>query len=123
MGNKWNGLNRNKPPNRYSMRKIDALNAELPERIKLIERCGGTPYFYNEPVKRNDGGTYIIRRVLCIGGVCEICGQPCRNGEHLEPHENPKRSQGGKVSLAQSLMCHRTCHMGEHAQPELEWII
>lgn len=123
MGSKWNGLNRNNTPNIYSMKKIDSLNAELPERIKLIARCSGTPRFRNESVKHNSGATYIIRRVYCIGGVCEICGLPARNGEILEPHEFPKRSAGAKVSLSQSLMCHRICHMKEHSQPQLTWII
>jgi hypothetical protein len=48
-------MKRGKTPNRYSLKKIDSLNEELPERIKLIERCGGQPEFYMQVYRRNDG--------------------------------------------------------------------
>jgi len=116
---KLNGLERRNPPNKYSLRRIDKLNAELPERLKLIIRCGGEPYFYNQFAKHN-GSTFIIRRVRCVGGVCEICHDPARDDEILEPHEDPERSAGGRVSLEQSVMCHRRCH--PISKPQLEWI-
>lgn len=115
-------MKRSKRPNRYSLSKIRKLNDELPERIKLIERCGGKPQFYTETFKRNDGSVHKIKRVRCIGGRCEICGELALNGEFLEPHETPKRSAGGKVSLKDSVMCHRSCHREQHSKPQLEWI-
>jgi hypothetical protein len=110
-----------KYPNRYSLKRIENLNAELPVRLKLIERCGGTPRFYDQTVYHN-GTKHIIHRVYCVGGTCEMCGEPARFGEILEPHEDPKRSAGGKVSLEHSKMSHRRCHRKEHSKPQLEWI-
>ena len=61
---KWNGIERHKPPNKYSLKRIDKLNAEVPARIALCKRCGGTPRFYNQAVNHN-GTSFIIRRVVC----------------------------------------------------------
>lgn len=109
-----------KPLNRYSLSRIRRLNEEVPERIKLIARCGGLPRFYTQFIKRNDGSQHEIKRVVCIGGTCELCGF---HGDYLEPHEaNTKRSAGGKVSLENSLMVHRSCHNGEHPGPQLKWL-
>ena len=115
-------MKRGKTPNRYSLKKIDSLNEELPERIKLIERCGGQPELYTQVYRRNDGTMHEIHRVRCIGGVCELCGLPAGDDEVLEPHEYPKRSAGGKVSLNDSKMCHRVCHMKQHGKPMFNWI-
>ena len=111
-----------KPLNRYSLHRIEKLNAEVPERIKLIARCGGLPRFHTQFVNRNDGSQHEIKRVVCIGGTCELCNLPARYGENLEPHESPKRSAGGKVSLDGSKMVHRSCHNGEHPGPQLKWL-
>ena len=111
-----------KPLNRYSLHRIEKLNAEVPERIKLIARCGGLPRFYTQFIKRNDGSQHEIKRVVCIGGVCELCKMHA-NGEILEPHEAiTKRSAGGKVSLENSLMVHRSCHKDQHSKPQLKWL-
>ena len=66
---KWNGINRNKPPNKYSLKKIGQLNGEVKARIALCKRAGGTPVISNELVKRNDKSIHIIQRVLCVGGT------------------------------------------------------
>lgn len=107
--------------NKYSLKKIGRLNAEVPARIALCIRCGGKPSQYDEKVKHN-GVTNIIHRVKCVGGRCEICHQPAGKGEVLEPHELPKRSAGGKVSLKDSKMCHRRCHRNQHSKPQLKFI-
>lgn len=87
--------------NKYSLKKIAQLNAEVPARIALANRCGGKPIPRDVTVKHN-GVSYTIRRIICVGGRCEICGQPAGQGEVLEPHESPKRSAGGVVSLRDS---------------------
>lgn len=114
-------LKRSRHPNQYSLKRIEALNAEVPVRLKLIKRCGGVPHHYTQVV-HNNGQRYVIKRVACIGGVCEICHKPAIYGERLEPHENPPRSKGTKVSLKYSKMCHRACHRAQHSKPQLEWI-
>ena len=119
MGTKYNGLNRNKRPNPISPRKIAKLNAEVPERIKLAKRCGGR-YVTNKRCIKIDGQNYILTTVKCYGGTCEICNQPAKPNEQLFPHESPKRSAGGKVSLKDSLMCHTYCH--PISKPQLRWI-
>lgn len=125
MGTPWNGIARNKTPNKYSLKQIDKLNAELPERIKLIRRCGGIPQFYDQPVKRNDGAMFIIRRVRCKGGTCECgCNRQANSflGD-LHPHEKVWRGRGGRVSLDNSLMVLNECHERlQGRSPQLEWI-
>lgn len=106
--------------NKYSLKKIAQLNTEAPIRIALAKRAGGTPIVKIQTVKRNDGTIHKIKRVFCVGGVCEICGKPSKRGEILEPHELIKRSAGGQVSLDNSRMCHRTCH--PVSKPQLNWI-
>jgi len=123
---KWNGLNRQKPPNKYSLKKIDSLNGEVKARIALCKRAGGAPVISNELVKRNDKSVHIIQRVRCVGGVCECgCRRPANqyNGS-LEPHETPRRrSQGAKVSLRQSIMVLRECHQRlDRRKVKLQWI-
>lgn len=101
-------MKRSKPLNKYSLKMIKKLNNEAPIRIKLCKRAHGTPIEYKEKFCRNDGTIHIIKRVRCINGVCECgCGQ---FGLILEPHETPRRSNGGKVSMKQSKMVRRDCH-------------
>lgn len=107
-------------PNKYSLKKIEQLNEEASIRIALAKRAGGTPVEKLQKVKRNDGSIHTIRRIFCVGGVCELCGKPAKRGEILEPHELIKRSAGGRVSLENSRMCHRTCH--PVSKPRLDWI-
>ena len=115
-------MKRSKRPNQYSLSKIARLNAEFPERVKLIARCGGHLRVHEQLVRRNDGTKHTIKRAICVGGYCEICHQPA-NGETLEPHEYKiKRSAGGHVSLDNSIMCHRSCHREQHSKPQLKWI-
>ena len=72
------------------------MREELPIRKLLCERAGG---------RWEDGG--------CKGGFCEICGNP-PDFRLLHPHEVIKRSQGGSLSLANSVMACGKCHSGEH---------
>ena len=113
-------IKRRKPLNKYSLKKIDSLNGEVKARIALCKRAGGLPITSIEIARRNDGTKHLIKRVKCMGGTCELCHQPARQGEILEPHELKKRSAGGKVSLRNSKMCHRKCH--PVSKPRLEWI-
>lgn len=106
--------------NKYSLKKIEKLNAEVPIRIALANRVGGKPLIKVQAVRRNGGSIHKITRILCVGGICEVCNKPAVRGEILEPHEVVKRSAGGKLSLENSKMCHRRCH--PVSKPQLEWI-
>ena len=90
-----------KPINRYSLKKIEELNAEAPIRRALCYRAHGIPVEHVEVVYRN-GVKYTINRVRCINGVCQ-----CGCGEFspiLSPHEKHSRGRGGKLTLANSIM-------------------
>jgi hypothetical protein len=100
--------------NHYSPLKVDQLNAEVPDRIALCLRAGGTPMQRLVSVYSH-GQTFTFTKVECLGGVCESCHQP-QSG--LEPHETKLRSQGGQVSLANSIMVCRNCHRKlQHNEP------
>ena len=124
MGTKWNGLNRNKRPNYYSLKKIAEMCAELPVRVALIKRCGGTPRYYNMTV-HNNGTSYIVRRVRCVGGICE-CGCERETDFYtgdLHPHEILWRGRGGKMALDNSIMVLNKCHDRlQNRSPKLDWI-
>ena len=107
--------------NHYSKARIQKFYDEFPERIALAERCGGEAFIYYEVFNPYKQEPVYIPRVRCIGGICEICGKSA-DGEILEPHESPRRSKGGLVSLKDSVMCHRACHNGEHPGVKLEWL-
>lgn len=100
-------MKRSKPPNKYSLKKIQQLNDEFNIRIKLCLRAGGKPYRYIQKYQRNDGSIHDIRRVICTNGKCE-CG--CGERGILEPHEKIRRSAGGSLSLRNSIMVLRKCH-------------
>lgn len=102
-----------KPLNRYSERRIAELQAEAPIRIELCRRAGGTPTTREVQIYRN-GQRYTYTKVECHNGICEICG---RFGRVIEPHEDPLRSKGGKVSLVDSKMVHRHCYADQHSKP------
>lgn len=98
--------------NQASPKRLEELRAELPIRLELIRRCGGSPVYREYSVTVN-GERATVKTVLCFGGTCEICGKPA-GGEFLEPHEKRHRSLGGELSLSNSLMSHRVCHMRQH---------
>ena len=103
-----------KPINRYSLKKIAELNAEVPIRYQLIARCQGIPHPYKE-YTYNNGKRYSINRVSCLGGYCE-CGLPecghrwATHDKPLHPHEKLSRGQGGKLSMENSVMVMDECH-------------
>ncbi len=102
--------------NRLSERRVCELNGEEQERIALCLRCGGMPQISVRTV-RASGKEMKLATVTCIGGVCELCGLPAGN-ERMSPHEDPPRSRGGHVSLAESKMCHWRCHQkAQHSSP------
>lgn len=96
-----------------SLKHLAQMNAEADIRIALCKRCGGHPAesFIPIPYLPNNA---TLRVIICFGGKCEICRKPARRHEVLEPHEKIFRSQGGKLSLANSVMAHRLCHMAKH---------
>lgn len=116
---KWHGLARNKRPAQISSRKIEKLNGEVDARIALAKRCGGQVVITTRGIPFKDG-IHLLTTFKCVGGICEICKYPAGENEALEPHESPKRSAGGKVSLKASKMCHRRCH--PISKPMLSWL-
>jgi len=97
--------------NQVSPKHLEELRAELPIRLELIRRCGGSPVYREFSVVVN-GERATVQTVLCWGGICELCGKPAK-GEFLEPHEKRHRSLMGKMSLENSIMIHRLCHIEE----------
>jgi hypothetical protein len=76
-------LKARKPMNKISKKKRQEMQGEIPIRKALWERCKG---------------------------CCEWCGRPasqCLGGLH--PHEKIHRSQGGKLTLKNSVMVCNTC--------------
>ena len=90
--------------NPISDKKREQMKAELAIRNKLCERAGGL--FVTD-------GTHF----RCIGGKCEGCGRaPSWIGLH--PHEKIFRSQGGKLSMENTVMVCGRCHSAEHGIKE-----
>ena len=105
-------LKAHKRVNPISHRRLREMQAEIPVRIALCERCGGKPIYKDFELTIN-GKREVMEMVFCLGGVCEICGKPAGN-EILHPHEEKFRSRGGKLSLENSKMAHLVCHMRAH---------
>ena len=111
---KYKGLNP------MSENYIHKLNDEVSERVELCKRCGGEPVKQTRTIHFNNGKSLELTSVVCVGGMCEICGEPAR-GETLRPHEyKVSQGQGGKVSLDNSVMCHWRCHQPRHTTPKSE---
>ncbi|GAH13105.1 unnamed protein product [marine sediment metagenome] len=81
------------------------LEAEYEIRKQLCERAKG--YWVRS-------GDYY----RCLGGLCELCGKP-PDWRGLHPHEEPHRSQGGKLSLKDSKMLCGKCHSERHGIKEV----
>ena len=96
----------------YSERRVRQLNSEVTMRILLCKRCGGTPIQQSREVKVEGKHLVELNTIICVGGICEVCGQPARD-EVMSPHEKTLKSRGGKVSLENSVMCHWACHKKE----------
>ena len=92
---------RRKAINPISGKRKLQLADELEVRRQLAIRCGGVY------VQTTAMGGY------CVGGTCEICGLP-PDFRQLHPHEKVHRSQGGRLSLDNSLMVCGRCHDIEH---------
>lgn len=85
-----------------SKKKRQQLKDELPVRIELCHRAGGTWVKANNLI----GG-------YCRGGICECDLPDCKKSagyEGLHPHEKIHRGLGGKLSLENSLMVRNDCH-------------
>lgn len=95
-------LKRGKRLNTHSLKKIEEMRAEVPIRIALCKRAGGTPV-ETKITAYHSGKAYPITRVVCVGGVCE-CGCDQRTSGELHPHEQHSRGRGGKLSMANSIM-------------------
>jgi hypothetical protein len=88
--------------NSISKHKLQQLKDELPIRVKLCERAGGTWVKANNLV----GG-------YCRSGICECgCGRPpgYESDYCLHPHEKIHRGLGGKLSMRNSKMMRNDCH-------------
>lgn len=106
--------------NPMSANYIHKLNNEVGDRIKLCLRCKGTPVTQTREIHLNNGKALYLTTVTCVGGMCEICGEPAK-GEILRPHEYKlSRGQGGRVSLENSVMSHWRCHLPRHTKPKSE---
>lgn len=101
------------PLRHYSERRVRQLNSEVSVRILLCKRCGGTPIQNSRVVKVGNNRFVELNTVICLGGTCEVCGEPAGN-ECMSPHEKTPRGRGGKLSLENSVMCHwQPCHRQE----------
>lgn len=93
-----------------SIKKIRQINDEEDTRKALCRRAGGNPVTVLKNVYR-DGKMFILRTVKCYGGTCECgCGQS-NSAQLLEPHEQAHRSLGGELSLKNTKMVVRECHI------------
>lgn len=110
----YSTLKATKPLNRMSLRKIIEVNNEVDVRIKLCARAGGEAIIKTRNIKLNNGSEIELHTVDCRNGICEECR---KFNYHLEPHEDPPRSKGGKVSLEQSTMLCRRCHNTKKGRP------
>jgi len=106
-------LKRGKPLNRYSLKRVAELNAELPVREKLCHQADGVPFYY-DTVATVSGKHVLIKHLACLHGICQKCG---RRMPQVDPHEEPFRSHGGKVSLKDSKMWCRDCQATRHGNP------
>lgn len=99
--------------NPYSEKRVTQMQAEVPIRIALCKRAGGTPITREIFIYRK-GKKFIATKVVCMGGKCECNLENCpkypSDGQHLEPHEVKTRARGGMLSLDNSLMVLRGCH-------------
>lgn len=105
-----------KPINRYSLKKIEELNAEAPIRRALCYRAHGIPIETVEVVYRN-GTRHMVNRVRCINGRCEHCGE---FSPILHPHEIVSRAHGGKLTMRNSIMVSDNHHT-KLQNNELHW--
>jgi len=111
--NHYTRLKRRKPPNPMSIRKIIEINSQVDVRIELCKRAGGEPIVVTSYRKLGNHSDIELRTVQCHDGTCEECGR----FENLEPHEDPPRSKGGKVSMEQTTMLCRRCHNTKKGRP------
>ena len=96
--------------NPISKRRIAQLFTEVEIRRALCERAGGTFYTWTGTFKQPDGSTFQMPICNCVNGICEECHKRIKN---LEPHEKIKRSKGGQISLENTIMVCRQCHILE----------
>ena len=111
--NRYTKLKATKPLNRMSLRKIVELNNEVDVRIQLCRRAGGEWTIKTRDTRLNNGSEIELHTVECRNGKCEECG---KHDYHLEPHEDPPRSKGNKVSLDSTMLC-RPCHNTKKGRP------
>ena len=104
--------------NHYSKKRVALLNEQKDVRVCLCLRAGGTPLYAMRQLKFNDGTELPLWTVTCTNGICGICHQ---RKSLIEPHEEPHRSQGGKVGKDSIMSC-RECHNKQHPGPKLSWL-
>lgn len=111
--NRYSTLKATKHLNRKSLRKIIAGNNEVDVRIQLCQRADGEPTVKTRNIKLNNGTEIEEHTVECRNGQCEECGERVYR---LDPHEDPPRSKGNKVSLDSKMLCW-PCHRPKKGQP------
>jgi hypothetical protein len=77
---KWNNLNRNKTPNKYSPVKIERIKSSVKEQVAKCKKLGGTPTIQNELYIDNKKVKHIIPRLLCLGCQIDNCKDRKRSG-------------------------------------------
>lgn len=103
--------------NYISEKRLQTLNAEVPIIIALCKRCSGKPFIRSITIRTHVGKGSIVNKqllqVTCLGGVCEVCNKPA-GGKILDKHHKIPLSHGGKTTLDNCYMAHRSCHMMLH---------
>lgn len=112
---------RRTPLNKISLKRILQAEEELPARRAVCERAGGVFRVIPVGAVRIERGR-LVRRTLymsyCLGGYCEKCGEkPDWRG--LSFHERKFRSQGGEVSIQNTVAVCGKCHSENHGIKEV----
>ncbi len=102
-------LKRTKGINPISKRRTEEIKQEIAIRGILCNRAGGVFGL---------GDSQGQFSYVCRGGKCEECGKPS-DFRGLHPHEKVFRSQGGKLSLENSVMLCGKCHSAKHGVREV----
>ena len=84
----WNGINRNKTPNKYSPVKIERIKSSVKEQAAKCKKSGGTPAIQGELYIDNKKIKHIIPRLLCLGCSKDNCED--RKGSGLKRTKPPR---------------------------------
>lgn len=107
MGTSWNGLARNKPPRKISLKRLAMLkknnikyNSTINRMSKKKQRALAQEVKVHAVIKKR------------ANGHCEVCGfPPCAPTYKLDNHELIFRSALGKVSETNTFGVDSVCHL------------